>query len=256
LVAVKPLMVGFRTRVCQGLRGLLTDDMLTLPEGTRPRQWLNRLNRVNRQKWSVFIAPPPEEGGPSTLDVLRYQARDVAGGPLEATRLVQDAQLSATQLAYLKSAPLSESRLDDTTEDRIQFRWGRYHPTTGTRERTELESLMPEEFLRRYLQHVPPPRYQTVRHYGLYTSARRDVREQARQLLTAAGRSLPGDSERAPSSETDSVTDAWQQAHSCPCCGAPLVVSALIPSSETGHLVPRVRQGQTLARAPATGGSP
>ena len=42
----------------------------------------------------------------------------------------------------------------------------------GTRERTQIETLPVSEFLRRYLHHIPPPRYQTVRHYGLYTSAR------------------------------------------------------------------------------------
>jgi hypothetical protein len=259
LVAVRPLMVGFRTRFCQGLRTLLSAGTLTLSEDTSVRRWLNRLNRVNRQAWSVFIAPPPEEGGPTTLDVLRYQARDVAGGPLDAERLVPDAQLSATQLAYLKSAPLSERRMEERQDEReeecIRFRWGPYHPETGTRERTETESLPPEEFLRRDLQHVPPPGYQTVRHYGLYTSARKAAREQARQRLTEAGRTLPfAELEMASSPETAPETDAWQQAHSCPVCGAPLVVSALLPSSETGQLLPRVRLGQTLVRPPDSGG--
>jgi hypothetical protein len=255
---VRPLMVGVRTRVCQGLRPLVAEGTLTLPEGTRTRQWLNRLNRVNRQDWSVFLAPPPEEGGPTTLDILRDQLKDVAGGPLEAARLLQDAQFSATQLASLKSAPLSENRLDETQkapqEERIRFRWGRYDPETGTRDRTDIESLPPEEFLRRYLQHVPPPRYQTVRHYGLYTSAKQAAREQARQRLTEAGRTLPFDEIELASPETAPVTDAWRQAHTGPICGAPLVVSALLPSSETGQLLPRVRLGQTLASPPATGG--
>lgn len=261
LVAVTPLMVGFRKRVCQGLRELLSEGTLTLPEGTRTRQWLNRLNRVNRQDWSVFIAPPPEEGGPTTLNILRYQLKDVAGGPLDAERLLQDAQLSATQLAYLKSAPMSENRLTETPEERqeetIRFRWGHYDPETGKRERTEIESLSPEDFLSRYLQHVPPPRYQTVRHYGLYTSAKQAAREQARQLLTEAGRTLPFDEiELASSPGTEPENDAWRQAHTCPVCGTPLVVSALLPSSETGQIIPRVRLGQTLVSPPATGGSP
>jgi hypothetical protein len=257
LVAVKPLMIGFRTRVCRGLRALLTAGILTLPEETSVRRWLNRLNRVNRQNWSVFIAPPPEDGGPTTLDVLRYQARDVAGGPLDAARLLQDAQLSATQLAYLKAAPLSEYRVEDSQDEAITFRWGRYDPKTGTRERTEVESLSPDEFLRRYLQHVPPPGDQTVRHYGLYAAAKHAAREQARQSLTEAGRRLPFDAiETAPTPDTAPETDAWRQAHTCPACGTPLVVSALLPSSETGQLIPRVRVGQTLVRPRATGDPP
>jgi hypothetical protein len=255
LVAVRPLMVGFRTRFCQGLRALLTDGALPLPEGTRTRQWLNRLNRVNRQKWAVFIAPPPEEGGPTAVEILRYQARDVAGGPLSGERLVTDAAGTETQLAYLKSAPLSEHRLDERQDERISFRWGAYNPETGKRERRAIESLPPEEFLRRLLQHVPPPGYQTVRHYGLYTSARKAAREQARQRLAEAGRSWPVEGvEPAPSPDADPGPDRWQQEHTCPVCGTPLVVSQLLGSSRTGRVIPRVRRGQVLARPPDPGG--
>jgi hypothetical protein len=255
LVAVRPLMVGFRKRYCQGLRDLLTDEALTLPEATRPRHWLNRLNKVNRQTWAVFIAPPPEDGGPTAFDVLRYQARDVAGGPVDEARLLRDATLSSTQLAYLKSSPLRESRMEAGPADAIRFRWGRYNPDTGTRERTEIESLPPEEFLTRYLQHVPPPGYQTVRHYGLYTSAKKAAYEQARQLLADAERHLPFDSvEIAQPSDADQGTDRWQQDHTCPICGTPLVVSALLPSSRTGKLISRLPLGHVLARPPNAGG--
>ncbi len=252
LVAVTPLMVEFRKRYCQGVRRLLTDEALILPEDTTTRRWLNRLNRVNRQNWEVFIAKPPEDGGPNTDDILRYQAEDVAGGPLSGERLVSIKELSETQLAYLKSAPLSENRLEEATNDLITFRWGRYDPATGRRDRTEIEPLPPDEFLRRYLQHVPPPRYQTVRHYGLYTSAKKADYAQAQQLL--AGRQPPSDADTPfDASEPDRGTDTWTQDHTCPVCGAPLVVSALLPSSRTGKIVPRVRLGQVLARPPTAG---
>ncbi|MCP4404202.1 MAG: hypothetical protein GY801_43705, partial [bacterium] len=142
LVAVKPLMVEFRTRWCQGLTQILTDETLSLPEGTTTRHWLKRLKQVTRQNWEVFIATPPEDGGPRPDDMLRYQAEDVTGGPISGERLVSIKDLSETQLAYLTSAPLSETRLDEATEkDTIVFRWGRDDPATGKRERTEIESL-------------------------------------------------------------------------------------------------------------------
>ncbi len=255
LVAVKPLMVEFRKRFCQGLTQMLTDETLTLPEDTTTRHWLNTLNKVNRQKWEVFIATPPEDGGPSTDDILRYQAEDVAGGPLSGERLVSINELSETQLAYLKSVPLSESRLEETTEEgTIVFRWGTYDPATGKRERTEIESLPAEEFLRRYLQHVPPPGYHTVRHYGLYTSAKKTDYEQAQQLL--AGRQPPCEPDNnATEPDTEHEPGQWSQDHTCPICGKPLVVSALLPSSRTGKLIPRVRLDQVLARPPDLGGT-
>ncbi len=252
LVAVKPLMWEFRKRFCQGLKQALHDDTLTLPEGTTTRQWLNRLKKVNRQSWAVFIAPPPEDGGPTPEDILRYQAEDVAGGPLSGDRIVPAlSDLSTTQLAYLKSSPLSPTRLEDAPEDTISFRWGAYDPTTGTRERTQIETLPVAEFLRRYLQHVPPPRYQTVRHYGLYTSAKHA--DHARCVTLLADRQLPAVLDE-PGDTLPVDTDAWLQQHTCPVCGQSLVVTAHLPSSVTRKIIPRVPLGHVFAHPPPPGG--
>ena len=215
LVAVKPLMWEFRKRFCQGLRQALTDETLSLPEGTTTRRWLNRLNKANRQKWEVFIAKPPEDGGPTTEDILRYQAEDVAGGPLSGDRLVAVPDLSATQLAYLKSAPLCAERLEEASDGQVRFYWGAYDPRTGTRERTQIETLPVSEFLRRYLQHVPPPRYQTVRHYGLYTSAKKTAYEQCCAQLKDRRPSVS--TETAAEHLTDASTE-WLREHTCPVC--------------------------------------
>ena len=210
LVGVKPLMWEFRKRVCRALKELLeqekqeqekqeqekqeqekqkqekqedatpdNQETFTLPTGTTPRQWLHRLNKVNRQDWDVFIAKPPEDGGPTTAVIEAYLADDIAGGPLAAIRLEAsppapppDRALNDAQLLYLKSAPMSASRLEETPEQtgQVTFRWGAYNPDTGLRERDRTETLPVDEFLRRYVQHVPPSGYQTVRHYGLYAS--------------------------------------------------------------------------------------
>ncbi|MCP3994740.1 MAG: hypothetical protein GY722_06715 [bacterium] len=145
--------------------------------------------------------------------------------------------------------------MDEATEkDTIVFRWGRDDPATGTRERTELESLPAEEFLRRYLQHVPPPRYQMVRHDGLYTSAKKAAYEQAQTLLS--DRHLPCAAVKiVQPPDTEPGTERWQQEHTCPMCGKPLIVSALLPSSLTGTVIPRVSPGQVLARPPNPGGT-
>ncbi len=165
---------------------MLTDETLSLPEDTTTRRRINTLNNVNRQNWEVFIATPPEDDGSSTDDMLRDQAEDVAGGPLSGERLISIKALSETPLAYLTSSPFHETRLEDAPKGTVCFRWGTYDPATGKRERTQIEPLPVEEFLRRSLQHVPPPRYQTVRHDGLSTSAKKAEYTQAQQIL--AGR--------------------------------------------------------------------
>jgi hypothetical protein len=251
LVAVTPLMWEFRKRFCQSLKQTLQDGTLTLPDGTTARQWFHRLNKANRQNWEVFIAKPPEDGGPTTEEILRYQAEDVAGGPLSGDRLLSMPKLSTTQLAYLKSAPLHETRLEMIAEGEVSFRWGAYDPTTRTRERTQIETLPVSKFLRRYLQHIPPPHYQTVRHYGLYTSAKTTAYEQCCDALKDRACTI---SSEATAEEPDEGSAEWLREHTCPTCGQPLIVTAYIPSSLTGKVIPRLPLGHAPARPPTPGG--
>jgi hypothetical protein len=274
-VAVKPLMVEFRKRFCQAVKHILeheqethgkhhTQETFSLPEGTSPRQWLNRLHKVNRQDWEVFIAKPPEDGGPPTEEIEEYLAEDIAGGPLSAIRLgaplsdpQPDLDLTRAQIAYLKSAPMSKSRLENTQEQagQITFRWGVYDPETGKRERDRTETLSAAEFLSRYVQHIPPPNYQTVRHYGLYTSAQKEAYTRCCHLLsdrTPESLTLGSDDEVANAGPTD--TDTWIQQHTCPVCGQPLIVSSYLPSSVTGRYLPRVPIGHVFVPSPSLEG--
>jgi hypothetical protein len=246
-------MWEFRKRFCQGLKQALTAETLVLPTGTTTRQWLNRLNKVNRQKWSVFIAKPPEDGGPTPEQILRYQAQDVAGGPLSGDRLVTPpSDLTSTQLAYLRGRPLSETRLVESPEGTVSFRCGAYNPMIGRRDRTEIETVPVAEFLRRYLQHVPPPSYQLVRHYGLYTSAKHHAYAQCCRVL--ADRQVSTEWEDAVTDST-ADRDAWLQEHICPVCGRPLRVSGYLPSSRTGRVIPRWPIGFAVAESVTAGGA-
>ncbi len=249
LVAVKPLMYEFRKQFCQGLKQLLKDDKLTLPADTTKRQWIARLNKINRKNWAVFIAKQPEKGGPTTKDILRYLSKDVAGGPLSGDRLVpQSSGFSATQLAYLNSTPLTESRLQEAREVEISFTWGKYDPATQRRERTEIETLSIAEFLQRYLQHVPPSGYQTIRHYGLYTSAKKVAYDQCVELLS--DRNPPSD-ETGEDPKLDN--ESWITDHTCPVCRKPLVVTRHLPSTLTGQIIKRPPLGSVSVQFPASG---
>jgi hypothetical protein len=251
LVAVKPLMYEFRKQFCQGLRQLLKDDELTLPENAAKRRWFARLNKINRKNWAVFIAKQPENGGPTTEDILRYLSRDVAGGPLSGDRLVpRSSELSAAQLAYLNSKPLTEARLREAREGEVGFTWGKYDPITQKRERTEIETLPIEDFLQRYLQHVSPSGYQAIRHYGLYTSAKKAAYEQCAELLL--DRSPPVSSDETgeePSFDNDSLVAE----HTCPVCGRPLIVTGYLPSTLTGLIVERPPLGPVSVQFPVSG---
>jgi len=86
------------------------------------------------KQWVVNCRPCQEGPG----NVLRYLAR------------------------YTKRGPLAESNIVSVTDEQIVFRYVSHR--TG---RPELCGLTPEEFLRRYLQHTPPPGFHRIRYYGL-----------------------------------------------------------------------------------------
>jgi hypothetical protein len=82
-------------------------------------------------------------------------------------------------------------------------------------------TLTAEEFIRRFLQHVLPPRFIKVRYYGLLSPAHRQLLQKARQLLSA--------------SITNLKNQALNTTHSlalltCSHCGGPLtLLSPLAP---------------------------
>jgi hypothetical protein len=242
LVPVKPLMWEFRKRFCKGLRKLLNEDKLTIPKNSKKQQWLARTNKVNRQNWSVFIAKQPEDGGPDTNEIMSYLSENVAGGPLSGIRLIADpSALSSNQLNYLKAAPIHENRLTEIKDGMVGFCWGSYDSATGKRERNQVEKLPIQEFFQRYLQHVPPTSYQSVRHYGLYTSAQKKKYDRCVELLTDR---IPENSSYDTITESVADNDVWISNHSCPVCSKALIVTGHIPSSSTGQVIKRVPLGK------------
>jgi len=82
-------------------------------------------------------------------------------------------------------------------------------------------TITAEEFIRRFLQHVLPPRFIKVRYYGLLSPSNRQLLQQARQLLSAA----PGKPDTAALSTTDPA-EPTPRLPSCPQCRGPLTLLA------------------------------
>ncbi len=78
-----------------------------------------------------------------------------------------------------------------------------------------------EEFIRRFLQHVLPPRFIKVRYFGLLSPSNRQLLQRARQLLSATSSKLKREEVK---------TTAPLAVLSCPHCGGPLtLLSPLAP---------------------------
>ena len=90
---------------------------------------------------------------------------------------------------YTQRVAIGNSRLLNVTAERVRFRWKDYR-TNGQVKAMELSH---EEFTRRFLQHVLPPGYVRIRHYGLLASRGRAQRlARCRALLQASAREEPG----------------------------------------------------------------
>jgi hypothetical protein len=124
---------------------------------------------------------------------------------------------------YIYRVALSESAIVAHSQQCVRLR---YRHSRSNRPRTL--RLTPEEFLRRFLQHVLPSRFCKVRHYGLHHSSKRKTIKdlQAAMALTLA-QPLP---KPAPEEDTSPVP-------LCPHCHAPMVMDQrLSPTAWTARL--------------------
>src|SRR6266542_4129302 len=81
---------------------------------------------------------------------------------------------------YIFRVAISNNRLRKLHNGQVTFSY-KESATDQLKRRT----LSAEEFIRRFLQHVLPPRFIKVRYYGLLSPAQRQLLHKARQLLSA-----------------------------------------------------------------------
>jgi Putative transposase/Transposase zinc-binding domain len=149
---------------------------------------------LRKKDWFVYAKPP--FAGPEA--VLAYLAR------------------------YTHRVAISNSRLVALDESGVSFRYKDYRRGGQARYRTM--SLAPDEFIRRFLQHVLPKGFHRIRHYGLLASATcKATIARARELIVAAGPVVD------PSTEcgnTDPPATGARTDHHppCPCCGGRMII--------------------------------
>lgn len=142
------------------------------------------------EKWSdkgwVVHAKPPF-AGPEV--VLKYLAR------------------------YTNRVAIGNSRLISFEDGHVSFRYKDY-ARGGEQRIMRLDGV---EFLRRFLNHVPPSGFMSIRHYGLLANRYRKKKlAVSRDLLAQAGVELQSNHETPAPTTSDGEDDR----HRCPACGA------------------------------------
>ena len=134
LLPRKVLMEKFRGKLQAYLRKALDAGRLVLPPDMSPARARSILNRVGRIVWNVKILERYEHG----QGVATYLARYLKGGPIHNGRLV-DCRDGVVRFWYQDNRKQGDSDEHDG------------------RGRRKLLPLPVGEFLRRLLEHVPPP---------------------------------------------------------------------------------------------------
>ena len=137
----------FRGKLIAHIRAALNEGDLILPDGMGPQQIHNLLNKLGRVKWNVY----PKETYSYGDGVLTYLAR------------------------YLRGGPITNKRILSVKEGKVTFNCGR--------EKVERMTLPIDQFIGRYLQHVPVPNSILVRSYGIYHHSCKGDLELCRKLL-------------------------------------------------------------------------
>jgi len=197
---VRVLSRLFRRLYLEGLREAYEHNNLLFFGGCLPIEdeksflvWLNNQRKVD---WVVYAKRP--FAGPQA--VLAYLSR------------------------YTHRVAIANSRLVAMDKQTVSFKWKNYRVKEQNRHRTM--TLLHDEFIRRFLLHVLPSGFHRIRHYGLIanTGRKKNV-EKARQLLHVKLPVVQPDEEETDEAKAHEPLPTFV----CPCCGAAMVVTEVLP---------------------------
>jgi hypothetical protein len=191
-----------------------------LPKEITQQKWINLRNKLGRKvKWNVNIRERYSHGE----GVVTYLAR------------------------YLRGGPIANHRIVSCENDEVTFS---YRINGEKSDKKSLMTLPISQFIQLYLLHVPVPKSQSVRSYGLYAPGKKDELEKCRKMF-----------DQLPVSETEFLT--WQEyceqqgdehPELCPECGKRLVYLEEIPATRKAAL-PKRRRSFNPLKWPLTHGN-
>ena len=117
---------------------------------------------------------------------------------------------------YIFRVALSNNRIRSLQNGHVTFAY-----KDSATAQTKFCTITAEEFIRRFLQHVLPPRFIKVRYYGLLSPSHRHLLAQARKLLLPNSRPESANEKAPPHSPAQQSTALLR----CPNCGGVLLLT-------------------------------
>jgi len=134
------------------------------------------------------------------------------------------------QIPYIQRPPITDSRLVSYEDGRVSFK---------TRKKCTV-TITADDFVKRIMSHILPPRFKSSRHYGLYSN-----RGRRKALLKAHSLTMELYSDSLQTGNSLWKADSWQDVmkfssghdpNQCPRCGKPAMISIEVPDVKTPDL--------------------
>lgn len=188
LIPVEELSKIFKKRFIDKLHNLTYKGKIKRPKGMSYSEIHRMLRRVKKKDWAVFI----REKYPYGEGVVKYLAR------------------------YIKGGAISDKRIIYWDKKIVRFKY-KDNLDGGKRKVLELKT---EEFIRRYLLHVPKPYLHVVRYYGLYSSSKK---EELKRIKEQLGQEIKDKEIEISWQDYCEAQGGDEHPEACPICGKKLV---------------------------------
>lgn len=192
LLPVRAVMAVFRGKLLAYIDDAIEKAELIMPDGMTMQHWKNLKNKLGRKKWNVNIRERYEYG----KGILIYLSR------------------------YIRGGAISNKRILSHTDKGVTFR----HRISGTTKQGVM-TLPTDDFIKRYMLHIPEPNTKVVRAYGLYAPT---AKEDLMQCRTHFGQTEIKE-RREPDWQSYCANKGDEHPERCPVCGLRLVRTRDIP---------------------------
>ncbi|ABR49491.1 putative transposase [Alkaliphilus metalliredigens QYMF] len=156
LVPCKTLMEIFRGKYIDELHKLAHKNKIKRPEGMKYLEIHDLLKKLRTKNWNVRIMERYTHGE----GVITYLGRYIRGGCISNKRIIS-----------IKNGEVIFKHQDNKETDE------------KNKAKKKTMKLKAEEFIQRFLLHIPKPGTKVVRYYGIYASSKEKSLNKCRELL-------------------------------------------------------------------------